>query len=129
MSAPISLDLRQRILQAHQNQEGGRKTLARRFLVSESTVRRVLRAHREGRSIAPKPATGGPKRKLSDADLKQLRDMVLQQNDRTLDEYMEMWAKQSTIRISRATLGRELKRAGLTYKKKLSAPWNRIVKT
>ena len=52
---PYSMDLRRRVAQAVDNQEGSLRQLARRFCVSLTFVTRLLRRRRQTGSLAPSP--------------------------------------------------------------------------
>ncbi len=64
MPAPLSVDLRQRILAAYDAKEGSQRQLAERFKVSLSFIRDLRRQHRETGSVQPKPHAGGAVAKL-----------------------------------------------------------------
>jgi hypothetical protein len=64
MPAPLSLDLRQRIMSADQTEEGSQRQLAKRFKVSLSFIRDLVRRYRETNTIEPKPHVGGAVAKL-----------------------------------------------------------------
>src|SRR5882672_8513149 len=113
MSA-YSTDLRERILSAVERRKGSLRELADLFLVSLSTIVRLLRRHRVSGSLLPKPHAGGPC-PLLDADAEQrLRDLVREQPDATLAELQERLG----IPCSLSTLCRALQRLGLSRKKK-----------
>lgn len=61
MPAPLSLDLRQRIVQALETDTLSQAAIAQRFGVGKATVERLARLRRTTGSIAPKPYTHGPK--------------------------------------------------------------------
>ena len=84
--AAYSQDLRQRILDAIQRNEGSFRQIARRFVVSLSFVVRLLQLHRRTGSIDPKPAGGGHPPALAPDDLERLQELVRQQPDATLKE-------------------------------------------
>ena len=56
---PLSNDLRKRILEAVDNEEGSRRKLAARFKVNASTITKLLRLRRETGSFEPRPHAGG----------------------------------------------------------------------
>lgn len=66
--ASYSIDLRQRILSAWQNQEGTQRDLAKRFPVSLSFIRDFLRRYRETGEIVPKPQGGDRRSKVKGKD-------------------------------------------------------------
>ncbi len=59
MPAPLSVDLRQRILAAYDAKEGAQRQLAERFKVSLSFIRDLRRHYRETGTVQPKPHGGG----------------------------------------------------------------------
>ena len=56
---PYSNDLRLRVVQAYENQEGSMRQLAARFRLSLSCGRDLLTRYRTTGSVAPKPHGGG----------------------------------------------------------------------
>jgi transposase len=77
---PYSIDLRQRIVDAHHKGEGSVRELA------PNTVQNYLNLERNTGSVAPRPHGGGPEPKLDDAGVQQVRTLLEEKNDRTLDE-------------------------------------------
>jgi transposase len=110
-----SQDLRTRILDTVQRGDGTLRQIARRFLVSVSFITRLLQCHRRTGSLQPRPHGGGNPAVLSPEDLEQLRELVLQQPDATLEELRQrLGASCSLMTISRA-----LRKLGLPRKKKV----------
>jgi transposase len=64
MPKPYSIDLREKIVTAYENQEGSMQKLAKRFQVSKNFVADLLKRFKETGQIAPKPH-GGWKSSLS----------------------------------------------------------------
>jgi transposase len=56
----ISLDLRERILDSYDHQEGTRLQIARRYRVSEGMVKKLLQQRRKTGDIGPPPPLLGP---------------------------------------------------------------------
>src|SRR3954451_13955722 len=110
-----SPDLRQRVLDAVERQEGSIRQIARRFVVSLSFVVRLLQTYRRTGSIRPKPHGGGHPAALTPEDLERLRELIQKRPDATLEECRQhLGASCSTMAISRA-----LSRLGLPRKKKV----------
>ena len=110
-----SQDLRKRILETVQRGDGTLRQIARRFLVSVSFVTRLLQLHRSTGSLEPRPHGGGNPAVLGPEDLEQLRQLVRQQPDATLEElHQRLGAWCSLMTISRA-----LHKLGLPRKKKI----------
>ena len=61
---PYSYDLRQKVINAHNNKEGSQGELAKRFSVSLSFVQSLLRRYRNNGTVEAKAHGGGQKSKL-----------------------------------------------------------------
>jgi transposase len=110
---PYSLDLRQRVAQAVDAQEGSLRQLARRFCVSVSFITRLLALRRQTKSLAPRPHQGGPSPRLNQDRLQRLRQLVHDQPDAILDELAQ------PLGCSRMTVWRALRKLRITRKKKV----------
>lgn len=120
MIEPYSLDLRRRAVALLD--EGARSPEVAEMLgVSDSWVRKMrLRRERLGHLMPGSPP--GRERKLSQEDETELCMLVDEQPDATLEELVEIVAKNLKVRVSIATLSRRLIALGLTRKKRLSTP-------
>ena len=112
----LSVDLRERVLAAHERREGSQRVLAERFGIAVVTVNGWLRQAREGRR-APLRRRGGPAA-LGGAGPEVLTALAAERPDATLAEYAGMLARRVGRRFSPAVLCRALRRAGLRRKKK-----------
>src|SRR5918997_6393481 len=112
----LSVDLRERVLAAHERREGSQRMLAERFDVAVGTVNGWLRQAREGRR-APRRRHGG-RAALGGAGPEELAALVAERPDATLAEYAAMLAQRVGRRFSPPVLCRALRRAGLRRKKK-----------
>jgi transposase len=112
---PISKDLRTRIIEAIDQHEGSIRQIASRFRVSMSFVVRLLRRRRGTGGFEPKPHGGGRLPALNPAQLEQLRELVRQQPDATLEELRN----RLDVDCSLAAIWRALKELGITRKKKV----------
>lgn len=119
MPASYSLDLRKKVLTAWQNKEGSQQNLAKRFDVSLSFVRDLLRLYRQTNDITPKLQGGDRRSKLKSKDMELLQTMVTQQNDIYLREIQSTLEQNQGIKVSVSSLSRTLKRLKLGRKKKL----------
>jgi transposase len=119
MARPYSVDLRERVLRAHEAGEGSHRVLAERFAVSAGTVCGWLGlARREGRR-GPR-AHGGGRRLLDGADPQVLVGLVTERNDATLAQYGIGLAERTGVRVSEAAVCRALTRLGLARQKDLA---------
>jgi transposase len=112
----LSVDLRERVLAAHERREGSQRVLAERFRVAVGTVNGWLRQAREGRR-SPLRRRGG-RIALGGAGSADLTAMVAERPDATLAEYAAMLAERVGRQFSPAVLCRALRRAGLRRKTK-----------
>jgi transposase len=119
-----SLDLRQKIVDVHAQEEISQRQLAKRFQVSLSTVQRLLKRQRNGEDLAPKAHGGGHPSRLTPEQVEKVREIVESHNDATLEELCEMMAQAENVRVSCSTMGRVVQSLGLTRKKKRFMPAN-----
>jgi transposase len=113
-----SNDLRKKILEAYEKKEGSLRKLARRFSVSFSFVRRLVKRFRKLGIVDPKPHGGGSKPKLDPAYLGILREVSDANKDATLAELSDLFFKRTKIRVSGSTIAQKLKRLRISRKKK-----------
>ena len=116
MPKSYSGDLRRRVVAGA---EGGqaREAVARRFAVGRSSVYRwVETARGEGR-LEAKPMRGGPKPVIREEAEAALRRLVGAESHLTLVEYRDRLAEETEVRVHPWTLGRAMRRLGLTRKK------------
>lgn len=123
------MDLRQRIADAYQRGEGSMRALATRFSVHLTTVRDLIAHVRETGEVTPKPRGRGAVAKLDASARQALRELVDQQPDATLDQYIERLVARGYPRVSNPTMSRVLRELGLPRKKSRSAPPNRTAPT
>ena len=106
----VPLDLRQRIVEACERKEGTYFELARRFGVGEATVYRLVRLKRErGNVIAP---IG-----IAEHELPQLIALVGEFPDATLEQLKNIWVSRNHRQLSRSSVVRALRRAGVIRNK------------
>src|SRR5439155_25295264 len=111
---PYSMDLRRRVAEAVQNQEGSLRQLARRFCVSVTFITRLLGRRRQTGSLAPRPHGGGHRPALDEAGQQRLQQLLQEQPDATLEELaqrlgcgrMALWRTLRKRKISRKQKGR-----------------------
>jgi transposase len=119
MPAPLSLDLRQRVISAYRAKEGSQRQLAERFRVSLSFIRDLTRRERETGTIAPKAHGGGAVAKLGVVELGVVKALVEAQPDAILRELCERLTQKTRVEISVSTMQRVVQGLGYSVKKKL----------
>ena len=115
---PYSLDLRQRVLAAALRGDRTIPQVAELFGVSAAFVNKMLRLHRTGEDLAPRPHGGGRVPRLGARHHKLLRAALAANNDATLGELREHLARRARVVVSEATVSRALSKLGLPRKKK-----------
>jgi len=121
----ISLDLRERILAAYDEAKSTREEVARRFRVSLGMVKKLLQQRRHGGDIAARHHRCGRKPMILAAHQRQLRTLLRQKVDLTLRELRAALGLECSLQAIHVVLSK----MGLSYKKRHSAPANRIVPT
>jgi len=121
----LSLDLRERMLAAYDNQEGTRGEIAHRFRVSLGMVKKLLQQRRRTGDIAPRHHWAGRKPMILAVHQSQIRALLSKKNDLTLRELRDATGLPCSLQAIHVVLAK----MGLTYKKRLSAPANRSVRT
>jgi len=125
----ISVDLRQRAVQAYESGAGSLREIAGRFLIGEASLKRFLRLKRETGDVkSNKRHGGGTPPKIPGPELPKLAEVVAQKPDRTITEFRQEWYQQTGVKASHATMVRALQRANLTFKKKRFVPRNETQK-
>ena len=116
MPAPLSQDLRDRIVRAV---EGGSsiRQAARRFAVSPSAAVNLMRRVRESGSTAP-ARFGGHRRPILDEHEGLVRSLLDAKPDMMLGEIQAELARRGIVVRATSTILRWLRRAGLTRKKR-----------
>jgi transposase len=113
-----SLDLRQRVLQAALSGDHTIAEVAGLFGVGTAFVNRMLRLHRAGEDLAPRPHGGGYPARLLPRHEKLLRSQVRRRKDATLEELRTHLEEQASLVVSISTVSRALVRLDLPRKKK-----------
>lgn len=117
MPAPLSIDLRQRIIAAYEAKEGSQRQLAKRFKVSLSFIRDLRRHYRETGSVQPKPHAGGAVAKLGKEQLPIVEELIKAQPDALLKELAERFAQQTGVEVSLSTMQQAVCKLKLSVKK------------
>ncbi|MEX0272679.1 transposase [Leptolyngbyaceae cyanobacterium UHCC 1019] len=119
MPAPLSVDLRERVIAAYQAKEGSMRQLAERFKVSLSFVRDLSRHYRQSGTVAPKAHGGGAVAKLGAAQLPIVKALVAAQPDALLKELCERFTEKTGIQVSLSTMQRSVQTLELSVKKNI----------
>lgn len=115
-----STDLRQKVVDAYNHQDGSQRQLAKRFRVSLSFVQALLKRYRQDGTVEPRPHGGGSSAKLNSQQVEWVACLVEADNDATLEELCEQVWQGIRVQVSRATMGRVVQTLKLTRKKNAS---------
>jgi transposase len=124
---PLSLDLRERVLDALQSGQT-RQQVAARFCVSPSSVQRLKKQWTEHQHLEPKPIPGR-QRAIQEDQAAELKEMLATQNDWTLESLARAWEQHSGKGLSTSALHRNLHWLGYCYKKRVASPPSAIRKS
>ena len=115
MAAPLSHDLRRRLMQAVEDGSSAREA-ARRFAVSESAAIKLVRRVRETGSTAP-ARIGGYRKPLLAGHEELLRELTVSKPNITLVEIKAALARRGIEAGCLTTIWSTLRRLGLSHKK------------
>lgn len=121
----LSMDLRERIVQAYEKDEGSHARLAERFAVSRAVVGKLTRQHRALGTLKPQVHLRGRKPAISGETEKQLRQHLRDHPDATLQERIDALKIDCSVK----TMWQTLRRWGWNYKKSQRGRPNRIAPT
>ena len=116
MAKAYSMDLRIRIKESYENNEGSMRTLAKRFKVSSKFVFTLLDRFKKTGELCIKPYKGGRKCAINIAGQFFIKQLLEAQPDIILEEIREEYNKHFAP-VSRSTINRTLNKMNITYKK------------
>lgn len=114
----LSMDLRERVIKAHDNGEGTLQELADRFSIGRTTLCDLLRRQRQTGSLEPSAARGKPPRRVDDAGRERIRGLVAAKPDATIPELTDAYNAEAAAPVSESTMGREVRLMKLSRKKR-----------
>ena len=122
-----SLDLRQKIVQARENQRLSIRKLAQNFGVAKSFVQKILKQYQETGNLQPLYSGGRPP-KMDSEQIVLLLQMIDENNDATLSELAELFEEKTGLKLSTSTINRVSRKFDYTFKKKRYTPQKNIVR-
>jgi transposase len=117
MGAPISEDLRMRVVSAYKAGRGTYREIAELFGIGEASVDRWLRLDREQDSVEAAPHGGGTPAKVPQEKYPNLVRLVTEKPDRSVLEIRDEWERREGVSLSRSAMQRALLKAGFRWKK------------
>ena len=128
MSFALSVDLRDRIVEAV-NGGMSRRAAALRFRVSAASAVRWVRLARDVGSVVPKALGGDRRSGRIEAQADFILGLYEAEPDITLNEILAKLVEERDERFGIATLSRFFKRRGITFKKRPRTRASKIVRT
>lgn len=121
MPAPLSQDLRERIVRAYNNGEGGFRTIAKRFDVHFNTVQSLVNlAKRQGGDLTPKKLGGANNIKLTPSHIDIIRRLHEEDPSATQQQIADLLFAETGVRVRNTAICYHAKKLGLTFKKRHS---------
>lgn len=118
MPKAYGIDFRKKILEAYRNKEGSILEIAKRFKVSESTVKRIAQRYRETGNVVLYLHHAGRHELIDEAGRRTLEKILAEGSDLTLSEIQEKYYQLHGVKPVIGVFHRVLKGMKLTYKKK-----------
>jgi transposase len=126
MPRAYSDDLRCKLLEAYEADQGTLRELATQFRVSWGYSKKIRAQQlRTGQKERPAQSQHGPVSRVSPLVQQQLRSALRQQPDLTLVELQRRVEQTSGVSLSKSLIWLWLRRLGLRHKKNRSAPKNK----
>jgi transposase len=125
MAKPLSIDLRERIIDAYDQGSISQQAVAQRFCVSVEFVKKLIRQRRELGDIGPQYRNCGRKPKITEGHRQRMTELIEEQPDLTLEEIGQRLGLSCTIQAIHYVL----KDMGITYKKRRCEPASKTAKT
>jgi transposase len=115
-----SVDLRERIVSALDEEGATIDSVAQRFAVSPTSVKRYRRQLQQTGSLSPKPWPGRPLKIKPDQEGR-LKEMVASRTDWSLQRLCDAWHEETGISIPFGVMAKTLARLKITYKKRAAS--------
>ena len=117
MAKSYSQDLRERVIEAVEQEGMSRRAAARRFGVSDASAIKWQQRYERTGSRTP-VGTGGHRRSVLKPHRDFLEAVLLEKPDITLAELGRRLAEERAVKADASMLSRFLRREGITYKKR-----------
>jgi transposase len=116
-----SVDLRQRVVDALGEKGTTIDSVAQRFAVSPTSVKRYKRQLQETGNLSPKPWPGRAL-KIKPDQQERLKELVASRTDWTLQRLCDAWHEETGVSIPFGVMARTFSRLKITYKKRAVLP-------
>jgi transposase len=113
---PLSIDLRQRIVNAVRHEKNTADEAAMRFNVSRASVYNYLQLDQDLGNLTPQKSTGR-NRRIPASQEPELQAQIQAFPDDTLEQHCERWEKETGVALSIACMHNSILRAKISLKK------------
>jgi len=103
MSNSYSLDLRQRVIESYENQEGSMRHLAIRYKIHFTTVRNWVKQAKQG-NLAPRAPQGGNRSRIQEIHKPFLEALYQEKSDMTHKEACQRFFEQFGKKLSESAM-------------------------
>lgn len=117
MPKAYSKDLREKIVDAYNKGLGSFQYIADVFSVSKGVVKKYVRLFRNNLDLTPGKSTGRTPI-IAEQELSIINEIVINDTDKTLEEYCEILNKKTGVLIGKSSMERAFKKLKITRKKK-----------
>ena len=117
MVRPLSIEIREAIVNAYHEGLGTINEIAKIFSITPRSVLRYLKLKREKGDLAAEPIPGRPPI-LTNENLEIIKNIVLLNNDGTLEQYRDQFFKETGIDVTIVTIYNACVALDLRRKKK-----------
>jgi putative transposase len=124
----LSKELREKIVSAYKRGLGTIPEVAAIFDISERSVARYLQIKRKTGDLTPLPLPGRPPI-LTDANLIIIKQIILSDKDKTLDEYRHAFFNKTGISVTIVTIYNACQKLNLRRKKRVFTRKNKSGRT
>ena len=116
------IELRERVIGAMERNKWTIEKTAEFFQIGYATVNRWCRLKRETGAVLRRPRGPGHPSVLDVEKRKFIGKLVEEKSDRTIAELTQLFCEREKVNISASTIGRAIRKQGLTLKKKSFPP-------
>ena len=113
----ISVDLRERAVNAYENGEGTYQEIADRFCIGRTTLCDLVRLARYADTLEPLKGRRRTDHRIDEAGRERIQALVLASPDATIAELTDAYNADATKPVSPSTLGRAVRAMALSRKK------------
>lgn len=128
MTAPYSVDLRERVVELKLTGEYTNQEIADIFIIGITSVKEYVRKFKNGESLVPEKP-GGRKPSLTEVDKKLIASYVKNRPDATLQDYRDQLESDTGTDVTIQSIHGIIKNLDISFKKKVTMRKSKIDQT